>query len=103
MLALQLNQKLRGIVFFRTIFFMPVVFPLSLVSVVWGPHLRTGPQRSAERFSGRHELWHLEGKGFPARSSAGFARDHVDLDLARRGFSDGRLTGGSAIHITHAL
>ena len=35
MLALLINQPLRGMVGFRTLFFMPVVFPLSLVSVVW--------------------------------------------------------------------
>ncbi len=34
-LALLLNQKLKGSAFFRTLFFMPVVFPMSLVSVVW--------------------------------------------------------------------
>ena len=35
MMALCINQPLRGMVFFRTLFFMPVVFPLSLISVVW--------------------------------------------------------------------
>jgi multiple sugar transport system permease protein len=34
-LALLLNQPLKGRTVFRTLFFMPVVFPLSLVSVVW--------------------------------------------------------------------
>jgi multiple sugar transport system permease protein len=34
-LAIFLNQKFKGIMFFRILFFMPVVFPLSLVSVVW--------------------------------------------------------------------
>jgi len=34
-LALWLNQPLRGQVVFRTLFFMPVVFPLSLIAVVW--------------------------------------------------------------------
>ncbi len=34
-LALLLNQSLSGMVLFRTLFFMPVIFPLSLVSVVW--------------------------------------------------------------------
>jgi len=34
-LAILLNQPLKGRVLFRTLFFMPVVFPLSLVSVVW--------------------------------------------------------------------
>lgn len=34
-LALLLNRGLRGTVLFRTLFFMPVVFPMSLVAVVW--------------------------------------------------------------------
>ena len=34
-LALLLNQPLKGMAIFRTFFFMPVVFPMSLVSVVW--------------------------------------------------------------------
>jgi multiple sugar transport system permease protein len=35
LMALCINQPLRGMVFFRSLFFMPVVFPLSLISVVW--------------------------------------------------------------------
>jgi multiple sugar transport system permease protein len=34
-LALWLNRPLRGRVLLRTLFFMPVVFPLSLIAVVW--------------------------------------------------------------------
>jgi multiple sugar transport system permease protein len=34
-LAVLLNQKLRGIAAFRTFFFLPVVFPMALVAVVW--------------------------------------------------------------------
>ena len=34
-LALCLNRPLRGRVVFRALFFMPVVFPLSLIAVVW--------------------------------------------------------------------
>ncbi|MES9944053.1 MAG: sugar ABC transporter permease [Candidatus Thiodiazotropha sp.] len=34
-LALLLNQGLPGTVAFRTLFFMPVVFPMSLVAVIW--------------------------------------------------------------------
>jgi multiple sugar transport system permease protein len=34
-LAMLLNQQLKGRAVFRTLFFLPVVFPLSLVSVVW--------------------------------------------------------------------
>jgi len=35
LLAVMLNAKLRGIAFFRTFFFMPVVFPMSLVAIIW--------------------------------------------------------------------
>jgi multiple sugar transport system permease protein len=42
-LALLLNQGLRGTVLFRTLFFMPVVFPMSLVAVVWVLIYAPGP------------------------------------------------------------
>jgi len=35
LLAVMLNTKLKGIAFFRTFFFMPVVFPMSLVAIIW--------------------------------------------------------------------
>ena len=44
LLALLINQPLRGMVVFRTLFFMPVVFPLSLVAVVWVLLFAPGPQ-----------------------------------------------------------
>jgi multiple sugar transport system permease protein len=44
MLALLINQPLRGMSIFRTLFFMPVVFPLSLVAVVWVLLFDPGPQ-----------------------------------------------------------
>lgn len=34
-LALLLNRPLRGRTFFRTMFFLPVIFPMALVAVVW--------------------------------------------------------------------
>ncbi len=34
-LAMLLNRPLKGMALFRTLFFMPVVFPMSLVAVVW--------------------------------------------------------------------
>lgn len=34
-LALLLNRPLKGMALFRTLFFMPVVFPMALVSVIW--------------------------------------------------------------------
>jgi multiple sugar transport system permease protein len=42
-LALLLNRRLFGITWFRTLFFMPVVFPLSLVAVVWVLIYAPGP------------------------------------------------------------
>lgn len=34
-LAMLCNRKLRGMSIFRTMFFMPVVFPMALVAVIW--------------------------------------------------------------------
>ncbi len=34
-LAMLLNRPLKGMALFRTLFFMPVVFPMSLVAVLW--------------------------------------------------------------------
>jgi len=44
LLALLVNQPLRGMTVFRSLFFMPVVFPLSLVAVVWILVFAPGPQ-----------------------------------------------------------
>ena len=35
LLAVLLNRRLKGIAVFRTFFFMPVVFPMALVAVIW--------------------------------------------------------------------
>ncbi len=42
-LALLLNRRLRGLALFRTLFFLPVVYPLSLVAVVWVLIFAPGP------------------------------------------------------------
>jgi multiple sugar transport system permease protein len=42
-LALLLHQRLKGLALFRTLFFLPVVFPLSLVAVVWVLMFAPGP------------------------------------------------------------
>jgi multiple sugar transport system permease protein len=49
-LALLLHQPLRGRTVFRTLFFMPVVFPLSLVSVVWILIYAPGPDGMLNSF-----------------------------------------------------
>ncbi|MGB5776326.1 MAG: sugar ABC transporter permease [Sedimenticolaceae bacterium] len=51
-LALLLNRRLRGIALFRTLFFMPVVFPLSLVAVVWILIFAPGPNGMINAFLG---------------------------------------------------
>ncbi|MDE2090241.1 MAG: sugar ABC transporter permease [Gammaproteobacteria bacterium] len=42
-LAMLLNRRRRGIALFRAMFFMPVVFPMSLVAVVWVLIYAPGP------------------------------------------------------------
>jgi multiple sugar transport system permease protein len=49
-LALLLNQSLKGAILFRTLFFMPVVFPLSLVSVIWVLIFAPGPNGMMNAF-----------------------------------------------------
>ncbi|WP_305782011.1 carbohydrate ABC transporter permease [Candidatus Thiodiazotropha endoloripes] len=49
-LALLLNRRLYGITWFRTLFFMPVVFPLSLVAVVWVLIFAPGPNGMMNAF-----------------------------------------------------
>lgn len=36
MLAMLVNRRLRGMTVFRSLFFMPVIYPMALVAVVWG-------------------------------------------------------------------
>lgn len=49
-LALLLHQPLRGRALFRTLFFLPVVFPLSLVAVVWVLIYAPGPNGMLNSF-----------------------------------------------------
>jgi multiple sugar transport system permease protein len=41
-LALLVNRPLKRMMFFRTVFFMPVIYPMALVSVVWALILAPG-------------------------------------------------------------
>jgi len=71
-LALLVDRELRGIALFRALFFLPVVFPLSLVSVVWVLIFAPGPDGMLNALLGvltlgawepvdflRHPLWAL--------------------------------------------
>jgi multiple sugar transport system permease protein len=49
-LALLLNRQLKGMIFYRTLFFMPVVFPLSLISVIWILIYAPGPNGMMNAF-----------------------------------------------------
>jgi multiple sugar transport system permease protein len=49
-LALLLNRPLKGMVLFRTLFFMPVVFPMSLVAVIWTIIYAPGPNGMMNAF-----------------------------------------------------
>ena len=49
-LALLVNRPLRRMVFFRTVFFMPVIYPMALVSIVWGLIFAPGPAGLMNQF-----------------------------------------------------
>ena len=49
-LALIVNRPLRRMVFFRTVFFMPVIYPMALVSVVWALILAPGQAGMMNQF-----------------------------------------------------
>ena len=66
-LALLLNHQLRGIIWFRAVFFMPVVFPLSLVAVVWVLIYAPGPNGMMNEF--------LQWVSFGAWTPRDFLRD----------------------------
>lgn len=63
-LALLLNQGFRGMVLFRTLFFMPVVFPMSLVSVVWILIYEPGPDGMMNAVLGAMTLGHWQATDF---------------------------------------
>ena len=63
-LALILNQPLKGRALFRTLFFMPVVFPLSLVSVVWILIYAPGPDGMVNSFLQLITLGHWQPRDF---------------------------------------
>jgi multiple sugar transport system permease protein len=63
-LALLLNQPLKGRTLFRTLFFMPVVFPLSLVSVVWVLIYAPGPNGMVNSFLQLITLGHWQPRDF---------------------------------------
>ena len=46
--AVLLNRGVRGTALFRTAFFLPVVFPMSLIAVVWELLYAPGPGRCGE-------------------------------------------------------
>ncbi|MES9829920.1 MAG: sugar ABC transporter permease [Candidatus Thiodiazotropha sp.] len=66
-LALFLNQGLPGTAAFRTLFFMPVVFPMSLVSVIWSLIYAPGPDGMMNAF--------LEWASFGLWEARDFLRD----------------------------
>jgi multiple sugar transport system permease protein len=63
-MALLLNQPLRGRGVFRTLFFMPVVFPLALVSVVWILIYAPGPDGMLNSFLQAVSFGHWQSRDF---------------------------------------
>jgi multiple sugar transport system permease protein len=63
-LALLLNQPLKGMPIFRTLFFMPVVFPMALVAVIWTIIYAPGSDGMMNAFLGRLSLGLWQAKDF---------------------------------------
>ncbi len=63
-LALLLNQGLRGTVVYRTLFFMPVVLPMSLVAVIWTLIYAPGPDGMLNVFLDLVTFGHWESRDF---------------------------------------
>lgn len=63
-LALLINRRLRGMTVFRTLFFLPVVFPMSLLAVVWTLLYAPGPQGTMNAVLGTLSLGSWEPRDF---------------------------------------
>lgn len=62
--ALLLNRPLRGMAVFRTMFFMPVVFPMAMVAVVWELIYSPGPTGTLNSLLGAVTLGALPPRDF---------------------------------------
>jgi len=63
-LAVLLNRGLKGSVLFRTLFFMPVVFPMSLVAVVWVLIYAPGPDGMLNALLDQLSFGHWQARDF---------------------------------------
>ena len=63
-LAVLVNRPLRRMLFFRTVIFMPVVYPMALVSVVWALLLAPGPTGALNQVLGALTLGAWEPRDF---------------------------------------
>ncbi|MEJ2452627.1 MAG: sugar ABC transporter permease [Candidatus Thiodiazotropha sp.] len=63
-LALLLDQGLRGTLVYRTVFFMPVVFPMSLVAVIWLLIYAPGPAGMMNQLLDLLSLGHWQPRDF---------------------------------------
>jgi multiple sugar transport system permease protein len=63
-LALLLNRGLPGTLAFRTLFFMPVVFPMSLVAVIWSLIYAPGPNGMMNAFLNQTSFGLWEARDF---------------------------------------
>ncbi len=60
MLALLVNQRLRGMSVFRTLFFMPVIYPMALVAVVWALIFAPAPTGLMNRIVALFSFGHVQ-------------------------------------------
>ena len=100
-LALLVNAKVRGTNFFRTVYFLPVVTSMVVVSLLWRfMYQKDGlinELLSAITFGSYTAIDWLNDPVY------GHARDHGHVDLAGRRLPHGDLAGGAADHPRRAV
>ena len=88
-LALLLNRPLRGMAVFRTFFFMPVVFPMALLAVIWTLIYSRDAIRHAQLVHRLHLVRDARSLRLVGRHQARPPGDHAHVDLAGSRLPDG--------------
>ena len=102
LLALMINQKLRGINFFRAVYFMPVVVSIVVVSLLWR-FIYAGDSGLLNNVLSWVTLRGVQAGRLARQPLDGAAGDHRHVDLAGGGLSHGDLARRAADHPADAL
>ena len=95
-LAMLINQRLRGISIYRALFFLPVIFPMALVAVIWRLILSRSETRAAELPRALPDIRACGSPGLARQLRDRHAVHHLAVHLAGRWISDDHPPGGPA-------